>query len=162
MSRSLIILAVVVAMTGCTWMREKEDIVDPFDYKYPQRVEWDDPERVLKAYYGAKKRGDWKKAFEICDFEEVLPKDKAKRIRESWEEDSAEWPSRYKYHDYYVIEKQRTADTATLLVTEFYPSRGGVKNTAQANYSEMMRLYGKKWKLVAAGVLADPERKKGN
>ena len=159
MSRSLILFAVIIAMTGCAGMREKEDSVDPFDYKYPKRVEWKDPENVLKAYYGAKKRGDWKKAFDICDFKEVLPDDKAKKIRKSWEEDSVEWIARYKYHDYYVIEKERTADTVTMLVTEFYPAKGGVRNTGQANYRETMKLYEKKWKLVAAGTLKDPENK---
>jgi hypothetical protein len=151
MRRVLVLITAIVFVAGCLPDgARRRDKVDPFDYMYPKEVDWGNPEQVLKSYYGAKKRGDWKKAFRICDFAEVLPREEADKIREEWKKDSVNWSERYLFQDWYVVEKERKGDTAVMAVMHLYASREAEKGTAQANYSEVLKLYGKKWKLVAA------------
>jgi hypothetical protein len=159
MRRFLILLGAAIFIAGCSGMKPKKDTVDAFDYKYPKTVEWDKPDQVLKSFYGAKKRGDWQKAFEICDFDKVLPSEEAKQIREQWKKDSTNWKDRYLFRDYYVVEKERNNDTAIMLVTEFYISKDVPGDVAHDEYSEVMKKYGSRWKLVAA-LPKDEEAKK--
>jgi len=163
--RKLFILIVAaVFAAGCAEMRERREGLDPFEYMYPAKIEWDDPQQVLKSFYGAKKRGDWKMAFKICDFTEVLPRAEAKRIREEWKKDSVNWEDRYLFHNWYVVEIERKDGRALMAVTEFYVSKTAEEGVAQANYNEEMVLYRKKWKLVAALPLNEEElgpKKKG-
>jgi hypothetical protein len=156
MRRILTLAWALIIVCGCTGMREQPDHVDPFEYMYPSEVEWDKPDRVLKAFYGAKKRGDWKKAFEICDFNEVLPRKEAKRIRGEWKADSANWEKRYKYRNYYVAVKEQTGTTTLLSVTELYPDRNAKEGVGRADYEETMKLYGKRWKLTVPVVPGQP------
>jgi len=160
MRRILIIAFLIVVAVGCTSNRtDTRNTNNLFKHMYPEKVEWDNPEMVLKSFFGAKKNGDWKKAYEICDFSEVLPRDEAREIRDAWEKDSANWVDRYMFHDWYVAEKIREGDTAILAVTEMYNTADTESGIAQANYSEVMKLYGKKWKLVAALQSDEPEEK---
>ena len=162
MRKVLLLMTAIVFAAGCLpGGVRKEDKVDPFDYMYPKHVDWDNPEEVLKSYYGAKKRGDWKKAFRICDFTEVLPRAEADRIKKEWKEDSVNWGDRYMFHDWYVVEKERKGDVATMSVMHFYTSRAAKRGVAQANYDEVLKLYGKKWKLVAAFPVEEVEEEPG-
>jgi len=160
MHRLLIIIFLIVVAVGCTSNTTgRKNTTKLFEHMYPTKVEWDNPEMTLKSFFGAKKTGDWKKAYEICDFSEVLPRDEAWEIRDAWEKDSVNWVDRYMFHDWYVAEKIREGDTATLVVTEMYNTPDTESGIAQANYNEIMKLYGKKWKLVAALKSDEPEEK---
>ncbi len=157
MHKLFMLVVAAIFFAGCVGMRDKREEVDPFEYMYPMRIEWDDPQQVLKSFYGAKKRGDWKTAFSICNFAEALPRAEAKRIREEWKKDSINWNDRYLFHNWYVVEIEREDGRAIMVVTEFYASKTAEKGTAQADYNEVMALYGKKWKLVADLPLNEEE-----
>ena len=150
MHRFLGLIIGIMFLFGCEGMKPKADDVDAFEYRYPKKVEWKKPEQVLKSFYGAKKRGDWQKAFSICDFNETLSSAEAKNIREQWKKDSTSWKSRYMFRDYYVVERERSKDTATMIVMEFYDSKDEKNGVGKDEYVETMKKYGGKWKLSAA------------
>ena len=152
MKKTILSFFLVLSIAGCTAMREKEDKVDPYNYMYPKKVKWDEPKEVLKAFYGAKKRGDWKKAFEICNFNETRNKQEIRRIKEDWKKDSAKWEVRYKFHDWHVSEKKEGKDSFVFFVTEFKSIPDPKKRSKMTDYEETMKLYGKKWKLVMPEV----------
>ncbi len=160
----LILIGIVIISGGCLSDQMRKDTMDPTELMYPSRVEWDDPEAVLQSYYGAKKRGDWEKAFDICDFEQVLSRSEANKIRRIWKKDSESWPDKYAFTEYYVTLREKKGDTAVVAVIEVYPSRDRKKQFDQSDYEEKLRLYGKKWKLVVAEELKalenELERKK--
>ena len=152
MKRLFVFTLVLLFFAGCTQMRQKPDKVDPFEYMYPKKVEWDDPVQVLKSYYGAKKRGDWKKAFDICDFGETRSPQEIRQIKEDLKTDSVEWPERYKYHDWRVSKRKMGGETCVLLVTEMRSIHDPKRKAEMRDYEETMKLYGKKWKLVVPKV----------
>ena len=145
MNRALSLFLIILLIFGCGKPKPKD--IDVFEYRYPKKVEWDKPEQVLKSFYGAKKRGDWQKAFSICDFEEVMPKKEAQAIREQWKNDAPKWKDRYMFRDYYVVERERDNDTARMIVMEFYDSKDEPGGVGRAEYVEIMKKYGNRWKL---------------
>ena len=153
MKRLLILafLPLVLAATGCTTGPP------PPPYRRPPfKIDWQDPVSVMRGFLRAKKNGDWRTAYNACDYDEALPKQERANIKKKWKEESRRWPLEYA-DIYWQIEDRRFEDETAIvriLVSRRKPITGELR--PGEIYEETLKRYKDKWKITSR-LLKRPE-----
>jgi len=113
----------------------------------PVKIIWSEPISVVEGFFDAKKRGDWRKAFDCCDFEERLGAEEAKKIRAEWKKEAPEWPRMYRYSRWFVIDGATEGDYALVSVRHIEWVGPGTGDTKSTGFEDLLKRYGDRWKI---------------
>lgn len=149
----LLSLAILLSMGfGCSIGPDKG-----FSGRPTRRIDWQDPVSVTRGFFAAKKRGDWKAAYSCCDYEETLPKEERKRIKEKWKAESQRWPIDYR-NTFWIMTAQGIKDDVALvriLVSRRDPITHAL--TPGETYLEKLKKYKGKWKMTSLLPPEEPQ-----
>ena len=156
-ARSSLILSIGVLLTvvmlaaggGCGSQPRRRPNPKPKPVKdEPVEIDWSVPASVVDGFFDAKKRGDWRKAYSCCDFEERLGKQEAKKIRQEWKREAPLWPEMYA-HSLWIVEDYETeGDYALVGVTTIEYGGPGALGEKRTGFEELCKRYGKRWKIT--------------
>lgn len=153
--RAALIVALCAGVVGCRALRRVPDKKTPPPPKplEPIEIDWADPGSVVEGFFDAKKRGDWRKAFSCCDFEERLGAEEAKKIRDEWKKEAPTWPDTYRFSDWIIIEATVRGDYALVSVEHIERAGPGGLEAKQSGFDELLKHYGKRWKITEFEVM---------
>ncbi len=114
----------------------------------PWRVDWQDPVSVMRGFLRAKKAGDWQKAYRCCDYDETLPKEQCRSIKEKWKAECKRWPIDYANTFWIITRQDYRGETAVvrILVSRRDPITRALKRGE--TYEEELKKYKDKWKIT--------------
>ena len=146
--RTVLALLLVGTVAGCFGLRQPRP-TRPGKPKElgPIEIVWSDPGSVVEGFFDAKKRGDWRKAFECCDFKERLGAEEAKRIRSEWKKEARDWPAMHEKSQWYIASAVIHEDLAQVSVKHVRWVGPGMYDTATTGFEELVKLYGERWKM---------------
>jgi len=155
-ARSLLIGAAFVALLlgaigGCL-PRRTTSTPRPAKLK-PIDIDWTDAGSVVEGFFDAKKRGDWKKAYSCCDFEERLGSEEAKKIRDEWKQDAANWPEDCRNIRWLIADVETRDDLALVTVVRVRNIGPGALDAEKTGFDELCKRYGDRWKITEFEVL---------
>jgi hypothetical protein len=119
----------------------------------PVEIVWADPGSVVEGFYDAKKRGDWRKAFSCCDFEERLGADEVAKIREDWKKEAPAWPEMYSQSQWIIVDETVQGDLALVSVELIKWSGPAALESDRFGFDELVKLYGEVWKISEFEVM---------
>lgn len=125
----------------------------------PVEIDWSSPGSVVEGFFDAKKRGDWRKAFDCCDFVERLGAAEAKKIRREWKKDAPAWPDRYRDSTWIILDETIERDIAIVSVAHIRWVGPGALDTKRTGFEELCKLYAGRWKITEFVV---PEKESRN
>jgi hypothetical protein len=146
---ALLTAAAMMALGGCGSQPRTRPKPKPKPAKdEPVEIDWSSPASVVDGFFDAKKRGDWRKAYSCCDFEERLSKEEAREIRDEWKREAKQWPEMYANSLWIVQDFETDGDYA--LVAVVLIESGGLGSTAEerTGFEELCKLYDKRWKIT--------------
>ncbi len=122
-----------------------------------RRIDWQDPVSVMRGFFFAKKNGDWMAAYSCCDYEETLPEEETKKIREKWKAESQQWPIDYRNTFWNVTARSFKDDVA--LVSILVARRDPVTHalTPGETYLAKLKKYKGKWKMTSLLPAEEPQ-----
>ncbi len=146
--RTVLVLLLVGTVAGCGAVRRPRQ-TPPRKPKElgPIEIVWSDPGSVVEGFFDAKKRGDWRKAFECCDFKERLGAEEAKRIRAEWKKEAHDWPAMHERSQWYIAGVAIQDNLAQVSVKHIRWVGPGMHDTAITGFEELVKLYGDRWKI---------------
>ncbi len=112
---------------------------------------------MMRGFHSAKRRGDWRAAYNCCDYDETLSKDKRAEIKKKWKEESKNWPVDYMNTFWVITSSDYDRETARLriLVSRRNPITHAL-NPGET-YEETLKKYKDKWKLTNPLLSKPPE-----
>ena len=127
------------------------------DRRPPRRIDWQEPVSVMRGFFAAKKRGDWKSAYLCCDYEETLPKEERATIKKMWKAESGKWAVEYQ-HTFWIMTAQGYRDD-TALVSILVARRDPITHALSPGetYLERLKKYKNKWKVTGFLASEEPE-----
>ena len=146
--RTVLVLLLAGAVAGCGGVRRPQQArrAKPKELG-PIEIVWSDPGSVVEGFFDAKKRGDWRKAFECCDFKERLGAKEAEKIRKEWKKEALDWPTMYEGSLWFIIDAAIKDDLALVSVSHTRWVGPGMYDTAKTGFEELVKLYGDRWKI---------------
>lgn len=146
---TLLLVVFLTAVGGCGTHPPRQANAQPDKVTVkPLEIDWSVPASVVDGFFDAKKRGDWRKAYDCCDFEERLGKKEAKAIREEWKRDSKSWPDDYAHTLWIVEDYEAEGDYALVGVTRIDYGAPGTLDEKRVGFEEICKRYGKRWKIT--------------
>jgi hypothetical protein len=144
-----------VTLTGCLGLRRVPEKKEPKPPKPlgPVKINWGDPGSVVEGFYDAKKRGDWRKAFSCCDFEERLGAEEANKIREEWKKEAPAWPEMYQDSQWLIVDETIHGDFALVSVELIRWSGPAALESERSGFDELVERYGERWKITEFEVM---------
>jgi len=118
----------------------------------PVQIDWSDPASVVEGFFDAKKRGDWKKAFSCCDYEQTLGKKEADKIRNAWQKEARNWPDMYRDSIWLIAappDIDEELGIAVVDVARLDYTGPGSEDVEQTGFAELCKLYGDTWKITS-------------
>jgi hypothetical protein len=113
----------------------------------PVKIVWSDPGSVVEGFFDAKKRGDWRKAFSCCDFEERLGAAEAAKIREDWKKEAPSWPEMYRNSQWLIVDETVREEYALVSVELIQYSGLAALESERSGFDELVKRYGEVWKI---------------
>ena len=144
---ALLIVVFLAAAGGCGSPPRRRPEPKPVKDE-PVEIDWSVPASVVDGFFDAKKRGDWRKAYSCCDFEERLGKREAKKIRQEWKREAALWPEMYARSLWVVEDYETEGDYALVGVTTIEYGPPGTLDEKRTGFEEVCKRYGKRWKIT--------------
>jgi hypothetical protein len=145
----LLMAAMLMAVGGCTSEPQKRPKPKPKPAKNePIRIDWASPASVVEGFFDAKKRGDWRKAYNCCDFEQRLSKEEAKQIRDEWKREAHLWPDMYANSSWFIAEFEAEGDIALVSVVHVEYGGPGELDETRTGFDELCKRYGERWKIT--------------
>jgi len=146
MKAPYVMLAIVLSavVVGCA-PRHKEPEPQTLE---PIPINWNNPGSVVEGFFDAKKRGDWRKAFDCCDFKERLGGEEAKKIRAEWKRDAPTWPNRYRDSQWVILDETIRGNHALVSVILIEGEGNSVDDLKRSGFDELLKRYGKRWKIT--------------
>jgi hypothetical protein len=148
------LLAVVFfgTIAGCLSPRRVPPRPKPAELE-PIQIDWSDPGSVVEGFFDAKKRGDWRKAYGCCDFEERLGRDEATSIRNEWKKEARTWPEAYGDSHWFIADTQTRGDYAIVSVVRVRRVGPGAMDAERTGFEELCKRYGDRWKMTEFEVM---------
>jgi len=119
----------------------------------PIQINWSDPGSVVEGFFDAKKRGDWRKAYDCCDFQERLSAKEAKQIRAEWKNDAPTWPEKHRHSQWIIVDVTIKGDNALVLVAHIQRVGLAREDLKRTGFEELLKLYGDRWKITEFQVM---------
>ncbi len=119
----------------------------------PIEIDWADPGSVVEGFFDAKKRGDWRKAYRCCDFEERLTPEEAKKIRDDWKQDAPTWPEACRNTRWFIADAEIRGDYALVSVVRMRSIGPGALDAEKTGFDELCKRYGDHWKITEFEVM---------
>ncbi len=116
--------------------------------KRKEKIVWKDPESVMKGFFRAKKTGDWKTAYKCSDFKETLSRKEARAVKKEWKKDSVNWVENYANHYWLVLDSTIKGKDAVVTVILTMSTYDDEAHTVTKTYDEILKRYGRKWKIT--------------
>ncbi len=114
----------------------------------PIEIDWSDPGSVVEGFFDAKKRGNWRKAFGCCDFEERLGAEEAQKIRNEWKEEAPGWPDMYRNSQWLILDATIKGQHALVSVMHIQYVGPGSLDDKRTGFEELLKRYGDRWKIT--------------
>jgi hypothetical protein len=117
-------------------------------YNPPRKIDWKDPVSVVRAFFSAKRAGDWQTAYRCCDYEETLSREERDAIKKKWKEECKRWPRDYADTSWIPTGRryERDAATVAIMVSHRDPITRRLQPTI--TYEEKLKRYNGKWKIT--------------
>ena len=144
----------LAAVGGCLSRRPTTKTPQPRKPE-PIEIDWADPGSVVEGFFDAKKRGDWKKAYGCCDFEERLTPEEAKQIRNEWKEEASTWPETYRGTRWFITSADIRGDYALVSVVRVQRVGPGTLDAEKTGFEELCKRYGDQWKITEFQILPE-------
>ena len=143
----LLLAAVFLSsVAGCLPRRPGKPKPKPAELE-PIEIDWSDPGSVVEGFFDAKKRGDWRKAFGCCDFEERLGAKEAGKIRAEWKKEAKTWPDAYRESQWVILGATVKGDHAFVSVVHIRYMGPGALDEKRTGFDELCKRYGDRWKI---------------
>jgi hypothetical protein len=135
------------SVAGCMPRRPRNPKSKPAKLE-PIEIDWNDPGTVVEGFFDAKKRGDWRKAFSCCDFEERLGAEEAKKIRDQWKSEASTWPDAYSRSQWFILDMTISGDYALVSVVHIRYVGPGTRDDERTTFDELCKRYSDRWKIT--------------
>jgi hypothetical protein len=144
----------LAAIGGCMSRRPATEPPKPRPLE-PIEIDWADPGSVVEGFFDAKKRGDWKKAYSCCDFEERLGPKEAKNIRDEWKQEAPTWPATYRGTRWFIASADIRGEYALVSVVQVAYRGPGTLDAEHTGFDELCKRYGDRWKITEFEVMPE-------